>query len=306
MGESNKKVERSGRSAPPSALQTLIDDFCEYLDLVVGRSEATIRGYRSDLTAMAESIGSMDNFTLLNLRGWMGEAVDQGKSRATLARRTASLKAFSTWAQRNGYLVNDEAARLVSPKVTRDLPKILGEKQAGEFVGNAVSSNEEEFLRDTAILELLYATGMRVAELCGINMGSVDHDRQVVRVLGKGNKERVIPFGDAAGDALNDWLSIRPHMAKDTDALFVGVRGGRINARQVRRIVDKAATVTGVDHLSPHSLRHTAATHLLDGGADLRQVQELLGHSSMQTTQLYTHVSNKRLLEAFKQAHPRA
>ncbi|BAU96362.1 site-specific tyrosine recombinase XerC [Corynebacterium suranareeae] len=315
MGESKKKATRSGWNVSPSGISkdvhatrmhTLIDDFCEHLDLVVGRSAATIRGYRSDLYAMAEVVGDIDRFTLPKLREWLGIAVDEGRSRATLARRTASVKAFSSWAQKNGYLKVDEAARLVSPKINRELPKILGEQQAGDFVENAASSSEEEFLRDSAILELLYATGMRVAELCGIDLGDVDHDRQMVRILGKGNKERVVPFGDAARDSLAKWLDVRAAMAKEDSALFVGVRGKRINARQVRRIVDRAAKVSGVDHLSPHSLRHTAATHLLDGGADLRQVQELLGHSSMQTTQIYTHVSNKRLLEAFNKAHPRA
>lgn len=315
MGESKKKVARSGRNAPPSGisgadapskLHTLIDDFCEHLDLVVGRSAATIRGYRSDLYAMADTIEDIDNFSLPTLRQWLGIAVDEGKSRATLARRTASVKAFSSWAQKNGHLKADEAARLISPKITRDLPKILGEQQAGDFVENAASTNEEEFLRDSAVLELLYATGMRVAELCGIDLPDIDYDRKMVRVLGKGNKERVVPFGESAHKALRNWLDVRDEMAEDPKALFVGVRGQRINARQVRRIVDRVAKVTGVDHLSPHSLRHTAATHLLDGGADLRQVQELLGHSSMQTTQIYTHVSNKRLLEAFNKAHPRA
>ncbi|ANE04297.1 tyrosine recombinase XerC [Corynebacterium crudilactis] len=315
MGESKKMVARSDKNVSPSGasssvsmaqLHTLIDDFCEHLDLVVGRSSATIRGYRSDLYSMSEAIRGIDNFTLPYLRQWMGVAVEEGKSRATLARRTASAKAFSSWAQKNGYLKTDAAARLVSPKINRDLPKILGEQQASEFVENAASASAEEFLRDSAILELLYATGIRVAELCGIDLLDIDHGRRMIRVLGKGDKERVVPFGEAAHMALKSWMEVRNEMAQNTNALFVGVRGQRINARQVRRIVDKAAKVTGVEHLSPHSLRHTAATHLLDGGADLRQVQELLGHSSMQTTQIYTHVSNKRLLEAFNKAHPRA
>lgn len=317
MGESKKKVPGSDRNTAPSGMNKekslphkqfliLIDDFCEHLELVVGRSEATVRGYRSDLVALAETLQSMENFTLPQLRQWLGQAVEEGKSRATLARRTASAKSFSSWAQKNGHLESDAAARLISPKINRDLPKVLGERQAGDFVENAASTTDEEFFRDSAILELLYATGMRVSELCGADLNSIDHQRKVIRVLGKGDKERIVPFGKAAEEALSKWLPVRKKMAKDTDALFVGVRGQRINPRQVRRIVDKAAKVTGVDKLSPHSLRHTAATHLLDGGADLRQVQELLGHSSMQTTQIYTHVSSKRLLEAFNQAHPRA
>lgn len=294
-------------TAPESSqMLTAIDDFCDYLTLVVGRSEATVRGYRSDLRSMAASIPELSSFTLGNLRAWLGQAVEEGKTRATLARRTASVKSFSTWAVKNGFIDSDEAARLVSPRVTRDLPKILGQTQAGEFVGNAGSSTEEEYRRDSAILELLYATGMRVSELCGLDLDDVDRRRRMVRVLGKGNKERMIPFGEAADDAVGQWLDVRGQMAKVDDALFVGVRGKRIDTRQIRRIVDRAAMVSGVDHLSPHSLRHTAATHLLDGGADLRQVQEMLGHSSLQTTQIYTHVSSQRLLDAFRQAHPRA
>lgn len=289
-----------------SQMHSVIEDFCEYLNLVVGRSEATVKGYRSDLNNMAQQIPDLGGFTLTALREWLGAAVDEGKSRATLARRTASVKSFSTWAVKNGLIAQDEAARLVSPRVTRDLPKILGTAQAGEFVGNAASRTEEEYRRDTAILEFLYGTGMRVSELSGLNIGDVDSRRRMVRVLGKGDKQRMIPFGQAADEALQQWLEVRDTLAQDDEALFVGVRGKRIDSRQVRRIVDQAALVTGVDHLSPHSLRHTAATHLLDGGADLRQVQELLGHSSLQTTQIYTHVSSQRLLEAFRQAHPRA
>ena len=289
-----------------SQMSEAIEDFCDYLTLVVGRSEATVRGYRSDLRHMADTIPKLTDFTLPNLRAWLGRAVEEGKSRATLARRTASVKSFSTWAVKNGLIGGDEAARLVSPKVTRNLPRVLGEVQAGEFMGSAASGSEDEFRRDSAILELLYATGMRVSELCGLDLGDVDHHRRMVRVLGKGDKERMIPFGKAAADALEQWLQVRDQMAKVDDALFVGVRGGRIDTRQIRRIVERTAQVAGTDHLSPHSLRHTAATHLLDGGADLRQVQEMLGHSSLQTTQIYTHVSSQRLLEAFRQAHPRA
>lgn len=293
-------------SVQTAQISAVIEDFCDHLRLVVGRSDATVRGYRSDLFNMVTCIPDLKSFTLPHLREWLGKAVDEGKSRATLARRTASIKSFSTWAVKNGLIDNDEAARLVSPRVSRDLPKILGTAQAGEFVGNAASRTEEEFRRDTAILELLYATGMRVSELSGLDIGDVDRQRRMVRVLGKGNKERMIPFGEAADDAVQQWLDVRDGMAKVDDALFVGARGNRIDPRQIRRIVDRAAMVTGVDHLSPHSLRHTAATHLLDGGADLRQVQEMLGHSSLQTTQIYTHVSSQRLLDAFNQAHPRA
>ena len=293
-------------STPTSQLAEAIEDFAEHARLVRGRSAATVRGYRSDLRTLAERVPTFAEFTLPALRAWLGAAAAEGKSRATLARRTASAKSFSTWALHQGHLDTDVAARLVTPKVTRPLPEVLGVERAGEFVGNAASADEVEFLRDTAMLELLYATGVRVAELTGINVKDVDLTRRTVRVTGKGGKERVVPFGEAAADAVQQWLDHgRAELAGDTPALFVGVRGKRIDPRQVRRVVEKAAQVTG-QHITPHGLRHTAATHLLEGGADLRVVQEMLGHSSLQTTQIYTHVSAERLKDAFKQAHPRA
>lgn len=290
-----------------SQIGEAVEDFVEHLRLVVGRSAATVRGYRSDLQDLAHTVPDFTGFTLDSLRAWLAEAVAAGKSRATLARRTAAVRAFSTWATRQGYLDADVAARLVTPKVNRKLPTVLGETQAGELVGNAASASEEEFLRDSAILELLYATGVRVAELTGLDINDVDLRRNTARVTGKGDKQRIVPFGEAAADALRIWLEqARPGMAGETDALFVGVRGRRINPRQVRRIVDRAGKVTGAANLSPHGLRHSAATHLLEGGADLRVVQELLGHSSLQTTQIYTHVSTQRLKEVYARAHPRA
>lgn len=292
---------------PAGQLAEAIEDFAEHQQLVEGKSKATVRGYRSDLLDLSRTVGTFAEFRLNALRAWLAEAVSQGKARSTLARRTAAVRAFSTWAQRQGYLDTDVAARLVSPKVDKHLPTVLGTTQAGELVGNAVSHNEEEFARDSAILELLYATGMRVAELAGLDCRDVDLDRRTARVTGKGNKQRVVPFGHAAADALAHWLDdARPRMAAVEDALFVGVRGKRIDVRQVRRIVERAGAVTGTPDLSPHGLRHSAATHLLEGGADLRVVQELLGHSSLQTTQVYTHVSAQRLQEVYRQAHPRA
>lgn len=295
-------------NAPVSGqLAEAIADFAEYQLQVLGRSPATVKGYTSDLKNLAGEIATFAEFDLSALRAWLGKAVDEGKSRATLARRTAAARAFSTWACREGYLDKDVAARLSSPKVGQHLPTVLSEKDAGELMGNAASESEEEFLRDSAMLELLYATGMRVAELVGLNVLDVDLQRRTARVTGKGNKQRVVPFGQAAADALAEWIDkARPEMAKDEQALFVGKRGARIDPRQVRRIVEKAAQVTGAPGLSPHGLRHSAATHLLEGGADLRVVQEVLGHSSLQTTQIYTHVSAQRLKDVYSQAHPRA
>lgn len=287
----------------------LTEDFCDHLRYNEGKSEATIRGYRADLHSFHQFAGGLENFTLTALRSWLGDAVDKGRARATLARRGASVRKFSTWACIHGYLDRDVAQRLRVPYQSHHLPTVLTGVQAAEMMGNAGSHSEPEFLRDSAIIELLYATGMRVAELCSIDVADVSDGQSTVRVTGKGNKQRVVPFGEPARDALDEWLAKgRGHFAtkESGDALFLGVRGGRINQRQVRRIVEKAAEITGVDGITPHSLRHTAATHLLEGGADLRAVQEFLGHSSLQTTQKYTHVSGERLKKIYNQAHPRA
>jgi site-specific tyrosine recombinase xerC len=305
MSDQQKSAERHG---PVGQMDEAIEDFADFQLQVKGRAEATVRGYRTDLKNLAQEIDTFADFNLNNLRQWLGNAVAEGKARATLARRTASVKAFSTWAEREGYLSRDVAARLVTPKVGQHLPTVMAPQQAGELVGNAVSVDEAHFQRDSAILELLYATGMRVAELVRLDIGDVDFKRSTARVTGKGNKQRVVPFGAAATDALQQWIDGgRTELARgDTQAIFVGSRGARIDQRQVRRIVKKAATITGTSGLTPHGVRHLAATHLLEGGADLRVVQELLGHSSLSTTQIYTHVSAKRLKQVYSQAHPRA
>ncbi|MEJ6012553.1 tyrosine recombinase XerC [Corynebacterium sp. H127] len=291
-----------------AALIPLIDDYCEALHLVAGKSPATVKGYRSDLTLLAEVVPSTAEFQLVALRAWLGQAVAEGKARSTLARRTAAVKGFSSWLVKHGEIETDVAARLVSPKPGRHLPRVLAAKEAGELMGNAASHSEAEFLRDSAILELMYAAGIRVGELVGLDVDDLSLSSKTARVTGKGNKQRVVPFGAAAADALGQWLgSGRKELAAAGEAaLFVGVRGKRIDPRQVRRVVEQAAAVSGISGLTPHGLRHSSATHLLDGGADLRVVQEMLGHSSLQTTQIYTHVSADRLKAAFDQAHPRA
>lgn len=288
-------------------LDEAIEDFAEYQRVVRGRSEATVRGYCSDLRLLARGVPDFASFTLAELRAWLASAVEEGKSRSTLARRTAALRAFSSWATREGYLDVDVAQRLATPAVGKHLPTVMSPAKAGELMMNAVSADEAHFLRDSAMLEFLYATGTRVAELVGLDIDDLDLSRRTARVTGKGNKQRVVPFGESAADALGQWLEVgRPHLAGDTPAVFVGTRGGRIDPRQVRRVVEKAAQVTGAPGLTPHGLRHSAATHLLEGGADLRVVQELLGHSSLQTTQVYTHVSAQRLKDVYARAHPRA
>ncbi|GAB3941095.1 tyrosine recombinase XerC [Corynebacterium tapiri] len=277
-------------------MEEAIEDFCEYLELVKGRSPATIRGYRSDLVDLCHQVETFGEFTLSALRTWLADSARAGASRSTLARRTAAVRAFSTWALKEGHIATDVAGRLKSPKIQRPLPSVVQEAQVIEGMGQAS-------VRDVAILELLYATGMRVSELAGLNVADVDFARQTARVTGKGNKQRVVPFGDHAAVALRNWIKTERQAlvsTKDPDALFLGARGGRIDVRQVRRITERAAGV------GPHALRHSAATALVEGGADLRVVQELLGHSSLQTTQIYTHVSAQRLKDVVKRAHPRA
>lgn len=296
-------------SKPVGQLQAAVADFAEYAELVLGRSPNTVKGYVSDLATLAGYADTYSEFTLDALRRWLADALAAGKSRSTLARRTAAVRAFSTWSYRQGHIDADVAARLKAPKVTRPLPNVVRGERAGELVeaDTADDAHPAEHLRDRAMLELLYATGMRVGELTGLNLGDVDLARGLARVTGKGNKQRVVPFGDEAAAAVAEWLKRgRTELAGETDALFVGSRGGRIDQRQVRRVVDRAGARTGVEHVSPHTLRHTAATHMLEGGADLRVVQEMLGHTSLQTTQIYTHVSAQRLKRVYDQAHPRA
>ncbi|STC68148.1 tyrosine recombinase XerC [Corynebacterium pilosum] len=283
-----------------------IEDFADHLRYVQGRSEATVAGYTSDLATLTEFAPTFRAFSIVTLRSWLADAVRNGLARTTLARRTAAVRAFSTWAYNHGHLNSDVAARLVTPKINRHLPTVVNPERADEIVTSPEGETPES-LRDHAMLELLYATGMRVAELTGLNLHDIDLNRAQARVTGKGNKQRVVPFGTEAATAIRSWLDHgREELAGDTEALFVGVRGGRIDQRQVRRVAERAGKQAGVSELTPHELRHSAATHLLEGGADLRVVQELLGHSSLQTTQIYTHVSAQRLKEVYARAHPRA
>ena len=290
-------------------VQAAVEDFAEYAELVLGRSPNTVKGYVADLRGLAGYVDTFDAFTLDALRRWLADAMSAGRSRATLARRAAAARAFSTWAYRRGDISTDAAARLKAPTVNRPLPTVVKGERAGDLVeaGTADDAHPAEYLRDRAMLELLYATGIRVGELTGLNLGDVDLARGLAQVTGKGNKQRVVPFGDEAAAAVSEWLEFgRAELAGDTQAMFVGSRGGRIDQRQVRRIVERAGQRAGVEHVSPHTLRHTTATHMLEGGADLRVVQEMLGHTSLQTTQIYTHVSAQRLKRVYDQAHPRA
>jgi integrase/recombinase XerC len=250
---------------------------------------------------------------LRTLRSWLANQQTRGKSRTTLARRATAARVFTAWLARTGRVEVDPGASLASPKAHRSLPPVLRSDEARDLIKVAAELADDGSptgLRDVAMLELLYATGIRVGELVGLDVDDVDRERLVVRVLGKGRKERSVPYGHPAAQAVDRWLALgRPQLRVEDagGALFLGARGRRIDQRAVRTLVHRRiADVPGAPDIGPHGLRHTAATHLLEGGADLRSVQELLGHASLATTQLYTHVTTDRLRKAYRQAHPRA
>jgi integrase/recombinase XerC len=298
-------------------VQAILEEFDEYLELQCGRSAHTRRAYLGDLRtlfAFLDARGTgLDGLCLPVLRSWLATSAAAGAARTTLARRTSAVKAFTAWAARRGLLSADPAARLQVPKAHRSLPAVLRQDQALDAMAAAKSGAEQGdplALRDRLIVEMLYATGIRVSELCGMDIDDVDTRYRLVRVLGKGNKQRTVPFGVPAAEALGAWLAEgRPALvtAESGPALLLGARGRRLDVRQARTVVHQTvAAVNGAPDMGPHGLRHSAATHLLEGGADLRVVQELLGHSSLATTQLYTHVAVSRLRAVHDQAHPRA
>jgi integrase/recombinase XerC len=278
----------------------------------------TVRAYMGDVTGLlahAAALGHDDVGTLdvRTLRSWLANQQTLGKARSTLARRSAAVRVFTAWAHRTGRAESDPGALLRSPKAHKTLPAALGVQEARTLLENAAATADDGSAvgqRDAAILELLYATGIRVGELCGLDVDDVDRHRRVVRVFGKGRKERTVPYGVPADTALDRWLaSGRPALFAPGAgaALFLGARGARIDQRAVRTLVhQRVRNVPGAPDLGPHGLRHSAATHLLEGGADLRTVQELLGHASLATTQIYTHVTTDRLRAAYRLAHPRA
>jgi integrase/recombinase XerC len=299
--------------------EKLVAAFTRHLEVERSLSVHTIRAYLGDLESLLthlEQIGVTDisQLELVHLRSWLANQQVKGGARTTLSRRAVSVRLFTKWAVKNKYLAKDIATTLATPKGHRTLPEVLDVADAKTAMDSlATRASEEETpisLRDVAMVELLYATGARVAELCGLDLSDIDYDRQTIRVLGKGNKERMIPLGNPAMKALNVWLKEGRDSLMNSlsgTAVFLGARGKRIDQRTVRTVVYNALqAIEGIERMGPHALRHSAATHLLEGGADLRTVQEILGHASLATTQIYTHVSTERLQKAFKQAHPRA
>ena len=298
-------------------------------------SEHTIRAYCSDVDSLLDharrrGARTPDDLDLLTLRSWLALMATKGRTRATMARRAAAARSFTAWLVRSARASTDAGAMLASAKAHRSLPSILRQDQAAEVLEVSLRTATTEPAgtrstasdpvgaelvravahRDRAVLEVLYGAAVRVGELVGMDLDDVDGDRLALRVLGKGNKERTVPIGIPAMRALTDWVIVgRPRLATPDsgEALFLGQRGRRLDQRAVRRIVHRAvAAVPGTPDLGPHGLRHSAATHLLEGGADLRSVQEILGHASLATTQIYTHVSVERLRATYERAHPRA
>jgi integrase/recombinase XerC len=300
-------------------VEAIFEEFDEYLALERARSEHTRRAYLGDLRSLFDFVAErapdagIAGLSLPILRSWLASLAAGGAARTTLARRTSAVKTFTAWAVRRGLMASDPAARLQMPKARRTLPAVLRQDQALDAMAAAKSGAQQGdplALRDRLIVELLYASGIRVSELCGLDIDDVDTSRRLLRVLGKGNKQRTVPFGAPAVAALTAWLSDgRPALATADSgpALLLGARGRRLDPRQARTVVHQTmAAVDGAPDIGPHGLRHSAATHLLEGGADLRVVQELLGHSTLATTQLYTHVTVARLRAVHDQAHPRA
>lgn len=303
----------------PPELEALLSSYLRHLRGQRNLAEHTVRAYRTDLLNLFTHLGrlgidSLDSVDLRALRSWLAKQHTLGQARTTLQRRAAAARVFFAWARETGQIATDPAANLRSPKISRILPPTLEAATAAQMLDAAAATMGEPggpiAVRDVAILEVLYATGIRVSELCGLDMADLDRERQVIRVLGKGSKERTVPVGAPAVRAVDVWLGkARPQLVtgESGHAIFLGERGKRIDPRVARRVVHRSLQMTpGAPDLGPHGLRHAMATHLLEGGADLRSVQEMLGHASLATTQIYTHVTNERLRSAFEQAHPRA
>ena len=295
----------------PPAYVAALEAFRRHLASERGLSQHTVAAYLNDVAGLLDhaarlGLETLDAIDPSAVRSWLARQRTSGYARSTLARRSSAARVFFAFAVRRGLTAHDPAGLLATPKSERRLPRVLTRGEAVAAV-ELPPADDPVGVRDRAILELLYATGVRVSELCGLDVDDLDRERRVVRVLGKGAKERSVPYGVPAGNALDRWLAARPALARAGAgaALFLGQRGARIDPRTVRRLVHGYLREVGSD-LGPHGLRHSAATHLLEGGADLRTVQELLGHATLATTQIYTHVSADRLKASYEQAHPRA
>jgi len=304
-------------------MEKLIEQFLEHLRYERNVSSHTLRNYASDLEQFLDFLAPLKNgrrtlpeitaIDHLTIREWLASLHAAQKKKASVARKLAALRTFFQFLVREGMLEMNPAKLVSTPRLEKKLPKHLSIDEAIRFIE---SPDPETDLgkRDRAMLELMYATGVRVAELTTLNLGDVDFGNQLVRVTGKRRKQRIVPFGDPAGAAIREYLGVRdkfllnaPISKRDENALFLNYQGTRITTRSVGRMVEKYIRLcAGMHNISPHSLRHSFATHLLDSGADLRDIQELLGHARLSTTQVYTHVSMEKLVEVYDKAHPKA
>jgi integrase/recombinase XerC len=306
-------------------LDAVLEAFTRHLEVELGRSAHTVRAYRREAGELMRHLREVERMDLAELdlpalRSWLGARAETGAAPSTLARSAAAARTFTTWLAGTGQIPSDVGGRLRAPRRGRHLPSVLSAEQAATLMEDDPAPETSEDprqraleLRDTAVLELLYSSGLRVSELVELDRSGIDRHQRTVRVHGKGDRERIVPVGIPALDAIDAWLAQgREVLAGGTggragDALFLGARGGRLGARAVRTLLDQRAARAGMpQHVTPHTLRHSAATHLVEGGADLRSVQDFLGHSSLATTQIYTHVSAQRLRRTVEQAHPRA
>ncbi|WP_054952090.1 tyrosine-type recombinase/integrase [Flaviflexus massiliensis] len=306
------------------ALISLLDAYRRELSVRRGLSDHTVSGYVSDARGLLTYLGSLvgteiteettvgdlglETLELDDLRSWLGSQQRTGSSRSSLARRSAAIKSFTAWLAQCGVTEKDAGLRLASPAPDSRLPHVLSQDDAARLLNyskDVAESGDKSKIRNWAACEMLYSSALRISELTGLNTADIDGD--TVRVFGKGRTERIVPLGIPAQEALGKYMEVRHLFLVDrTDALFLGDRGGRLDPRTLRGILHRLSSAAGVGDTAPHDLRHSAATHMLEGGSDLRTVQEFLGHSSLGTTQRYTHVSPDRLRKAFGQAHPRA
>jgi integrase/recombinase XerC len=302
-------------------MEKLIEQFLEHLRYERNVSAHTLRNYESDLEQFTHFLApdrktklpDVSEIDHLTIREWMASLHADQKKKSSIARKLAALRTFFQFLVREGVLELNPAKLVSTPKLEKKLPKHLSIEEAIRFI-ESPDLETDLGKRDRAMLELMYATGVRVAELTTLNVADVDFQNQLIRVTGKRRKQRIVPFGDPAGEAIRNYLGVRekflfnaPVSKRDEDALFLNYQGTRITTRSVGRMVEKYIRIcAGMHNISPHSLRHSFATHLLDSGADLRDIQELLGHARLSTTQVYTHVSMEKLIEVYDKAHPKA
>ena len=298
-------------------MQAAVEGFLRYLRIERNASPLTLKSYRSDLARLLQFLVSTDaglheprDVSIGQLRGYVADLHQRGYARSTIARRLASLRSLFEYCRREKLVESNPARALRTPRQGRRLPHFLSTEQVAKLL-ETPPDDQPAGLRDRAILETLYSAGLRVSELVSLDLADWDRDSNVLRVRGKGRKERIAPVGRFAAAAILDWLQHRKTdnspSATDVDAIFLNRFGRRLSARSVGRMLEKHIAAAGLDQLtSPHTLRHSFASHMLVGGADLRSVQELLGHKSLTTTQIYTHVSTRRLRETYDRAHPHA